>query len=53
MAHTLEYEDRHLYEKVIDRIVHKVDANGHPYMYKTLLVNEPMVIDDKYFARIE
>lgn len=53
MSPTLEHQERHLYVKVIDRILYKLDDMVRPYVHKILVVIEPMLIDDDYYARIE
>lgn len=53
MSPTLEHQERHLYVKVIDRILYKLDDMVRPYVHKILVVIEPMLIDDDYYARVE
>lgn len=53
MSPTLEHQERHLYVKVIDRIMYKLDDLVRPHVHKILVVIEPMLIDDDYYARIE
>lgn len=53
MSPTLEHQERHLYVKVIDRILYQLDDLVRPYVHKILVVIEPMLIDDDYYARIE
>jgi len=39
--------------KVIDRILYKLDDLVRPYVHKILVVIEPMLIDEDYYARVE
>lgn len=39
--------------KVIDRILYKLDDLVRPYVHKILVVIEPLLIDEDYYARIE
>lgn len=53
MEKTLEDQERHLLVKVIDRILYKLDELVRPYTHKILVVIEPLLIDQDYFARVE
>lgn len=53
MQPTLEDQERHLLVKVIDRILYKLDELVRPYVHKILVVIEPLLIDEDYFARVE
>lgn len=53
MSPTLEHQERHLYVKVIDKILYKLDDLVRPHVHKILIVIEPMLIDDDYYARVE
>ncbi len=53
MATSLEDQERHLIVKVIDRILHVLDDAVRPYVHKILVVVEPLLIDEDYYARIE
>ncbi|PWY99800.1 putative splicing factor 3b subunit 1 [Testicularia cyperi] len=53
MERTLEDQERHLLVKVIDRILYKLDDLVRPYVHKILVVIEPLLIDEDYYARIE
>ncbi|KAI0562254.1 splicing factor 3b subunit 1 SF3b1 [Gracilaria domingensis] len=53
MSPTLEHQERHLYVKVIDRILHKLRDLVRPHVRHILVVIEPMLIDDDYYARVE
>ena len=53
MSTTLEDYERHLLVKVIDRILHKLGDDIKPFVHKILVVIEPMLIDEDYFARVE
>eukprot|EP00743_Colponemidia_sp_Colp-15_P002757 GILK01002985.1.p1 GENE.GILK01002985.1~~GILK01002985.1.p1 ORF type:complete len:1205 (-),score=277.67 GILK01002985.1:164-3778(-) len=53
MSSTLEDQERHLLVKVIDRILYKLDDLVRPYVHKILVVIEPLLIDEDYYARVE
>ncbi|KAL9084543.1 MAG: hypothetical protein Q9159_005161 [Coniocarpon cinnabarinum] len=53
MEKTLEDQERHLLVKVIDRTLYKLDDLVRPYVHKILVVIEPLLIDQDYFARVE
>lgn len=53
MSPSLEDQERHLLVKVIDRVLFKLNDLVRPVAHKILVVIEPMLIDDDYFARIE
>merc|ERR1719355_300766 len=53
MSPTLEDQERHLLVKVIDRVLYKLDDMVRPYVHKILVVIEPLLIDEDYFARVE
>ncbi|ETV75167.1 hypothetical protein H257_10384 [Aphanomyces astaci] len=53
MAPTLEDQERHLLVKVIDRILYKLDDLVRPFVHKILVVIEPLLIDEDYYARVE
>lgn len=53
MSPTLEHQERHLYVKVIDKILYKLSDLIRPHVHKILVVIEPMLIDDDYYARVE
>ncbi|KAL1876381.1 hypothetical protein VTK73DRAFT_9396 [Phialemonium thermophilum] len=53
MEKTLEDQERHLLVKVIDRILYKLDDMVRPYVHKILVVIEPLLIDQDYYARVE
>ncbi|CAA6657017.1 unnamed protein product [Spirodela intermedia] len=50
---TLEDQERHLLVKVIDRVLYKLDELVRPYVHKILVVIEPLLIDEDYYARVE
>ncbi|KAF1780589.1 Armadillo-type fold [Phytophthora cactorum] len=50
---TLEDQERHLLVKVIDRVLYKLDDLVRPYVHKILVVIEPLLIDEDYYARVE
>ena len=53
MSPTLEDQERHLLVKVIDRILFRLDDMVRPYVHKILVVIEPLLIDEDYYARVE
>lgn len=53
MSPTLEDQERHLLVKVIDRIMFKLDDLVRPYAHKILVVIEPLLIDQDFYARVE
>ena len=53
MSPTLEDTERHLLVKVIDRILFRLDELVRPFVHKILVVIEPLLIDEDYYARIE
>jgi splicing factor 3B subunit 1 len=53
MSPTLEDQERHLLVKVIDRIMFKLDDLVRPFAHKILVVIEPLLIDEDYYARVE
>lgn len=46
-------QERHLLVKVIDRVLYKLDDLVRPYVHKILVVIEPLLIDEDYYARVE
>jgi splicing factor 3B subunit 1 len=53
MERSLEDQERHLLVKVIDRVLYKLDDLVRPYVHKILVVIEPLLIDQDYYARVE
>eukprot|EP00122_Pirum_gemmata_P004593 Pgem_evm1s4177 len=53
MTPTLEDQERHLLVKVIDRILYKLDDLVRNYVHKILVVIEPLLIVEDYYARVE
>lgn len=53
MSPSLEDQERHLLVKVIDRVLYKLDELVRPYVHKILVVIEPLLIDEDYYARVE
>ena len=53
MSPALEDQERHLLVKVIDRVLYKLDDLVRPFVHKILVVIEPLLIDEDYFARVE
>uniref|UniRef100_A0A182T461 Splicing factor 3B subunit 1 domain-containing protein n=1 Tax=Anopheles maculatus TaxID=74869 RepID=A0A182T461_9DIPT len=47
---TLEDHERHQLVKVIDRILFKLDNLVRPYVHGILIVIEPLLIDEDYYA---
>eukprot|EP00976_Prorocentrum_cordatum_P042057 851848-Prorocentrum_minimum.AAC.2 len=41
------------YQQVIDRILYKLDDLVRPFVHKILVVIEPLLIDEDYYARVE
>ena len=53
MVQSLEDQERHVIVKLIGRVLYKLDDQIRPFVYKILLVIEPMLIDQDYMTRIE
>lgn len=53
MSPTLEDQERHLLVKVIDRVLYKLGDLVRPFVHKILVVIEPLLIDEDYYARVE
>jgi splicing factor 3B subunit 1 len=53
MSTSLEDQERHLLVKVINRVLYKLDDLVRPYVHKILVVIEPLLIDEDYYARVE
>ncbi|OQN97262.1 hypothetical protein B0A48_16804 [Cryoendolithus antarcticus] len=53
MEKSLEDQERHLLVKVIDRVLYKLDELVRPYVHRILVVIEPLLIDQDYYARVE
>ena len=53
MSPSLEEQERHLLVKVIDRTLYKLDDLVRPYTHKILVVIEPLLIEEDYYARVE
>ncbi|KAF8695941.1 hypothetical protein HU200_036817 [Digitaria exilis] len=53
MQPTLEDQERHLLVKIIDRVLFKLDELVRPFVHKILVVIEPLLIDEDYYARVE
>ncbi|CAD8187639.1 unnamed protein product [Paramecium pentaurelia] len=53
MSPTLEDQERHLLVKVIDRVLFKLDDLVRPYVHKILVVIQPLLIHEDYYARVE
>ncbi|CAA0827509.1 splicing factor- putative [Striga hermonthica] len=52
MQPTLE-DQEHLLVKVIDRALYKLDELVRPYVHKILVVIEPLLIDEDYYACVK
>lgn len=50
---SLEDQERHLMVKIIDRILYKLDDLVRPWAHRILVVIEPLLIDDDFYARVE
>ena len=50
---TFEDQERYLLVKVIDRVLYKLDDLVRPYVKQILVVIQPLLIDEDYYARIE
>eukprot|EP00172_Hildenbrandia_rubra_P002139 Plantae.Rhodophyta-Hildenbrandia_rubra.ctg2816.p1 GENE.Plantae.Rhodophyta-Hildenbrandia_rubra.ctg2816~~Plantae.Rhodophyta-Hildenbrandia_rubra.ctg2816.p1 ORF type:complete len:1235 (+),score=221.06 Plantae.Rhodophyta-Hildenbrandia_rubra.ctg2816:2904-6608(+) len=50
MKRTLDDQERHLYVKVIDRILYKLNDLVRPHVRKVLAAVGPMLIDQDYYA---
>ena len=53
MSPTLDDQERHLLVKVIDRVLYKLDDLVRPFVHRILVVIEPLLIDEDYYARVE
>lgn len=53
MSPALEDVERHLLVKVIDRLLFKLEDAVRPYVHKILVVIEPLLIDEDFYARQE
>lgn len=53
MTPQLEDQERHLMVKVIDRVLYKLDDMVRPFVHNILVVIEPLLIDEDYYARVE
>lgn len=53
MSPALEDTERHLLVKVIDRLLFKLETAVRPYVHKILVVIEPLLIDEDFYARQE
>ena len=53
MSQTLDPQQRHLLVKVVDRVLYKLQDLVRPYVHKILVVIEPMLVDEDYYARVE
>lgn len=52
MKPSLEDEERHFLVKVMDRVLYILDELVRPYVHKILVVTQPLLIDEDYYARV-
>ena len=50
---TLEDQEQHPLVKVIGRVLYKLDDLIRPYVHKILVVIEPLLINEDYYAHVE
>ncbi|KAJ1604591.1 splicing factor 3B subunit1-like HEAT repeat-containing protein, partial [Cryptosporidium canis] len=53
MQSTLEEQERHILVKTLDRVLQRLGSRVKPFVHKILVVIEPMLIDQDYYARQE
>ncbi|KAK8934919.1 hypothetical protein KSP39_PZI014446 [Platanthera zijinensis] len=53
MLPTLGDQERHLLVNVIDRVLYKLGELVRPFVHIILVVTEPLLIDEDYYARFE
>ncbi|KAH7647210.1 splicing factor [Cryptosporidium bovis] len=53
MQSTLEEHERHVLVKTMDRLLQRLGEKVRPFVHKILVVIEPMLIDQDYYARME
>ncbi|KAH8738793.1 splicing factor 3B subunit1-like HEAT repeat containing protein [Cryptosporidium ryanae] len=53
MQSTLEEQERHVLVKTMDRLLQRLGEKARPFVHKILVVIEPMLIDQDYYARME
>ena len=53
MSPTLEEQERHFLVKAIDKVLYRLGGEIRPFVHKILVVIEPMLIDEDYYARAE
>ncbi|PVU85194.1 hypothetical protein BB560_006673 [Smittium megazygosporum] len=53
MAPSLDDQERHVLVKVIDRVLYRLGDLVRPFTHKILVVIEPLLIDEDYYARVE
>ncbi|KAK6997399.1 U2 snRNP component prp10 [Favolaschia claudopus] len=53
MERALEDQERHLLVKVVDRVLWKLDDMVRPYVHRILVVIQPLLIDEDFYARAE
>eukprot|EP00963_Diacronema_lutheri_P009986 scaffold944_cov333-Pavlova_lutheri.AAC.2 len=53
MDPALEEHERHLLVKVVDRVLLRLDELVRPFVHQILVVIEPLLIDEDYYARVE
>ncbi|KAK7033247.1 putative splicing factor 3b subunit 1 [Favolaschia claudopus] len=53
MERASEDHERHLLVKVLDRVLWKLDDMVRPYIHRILVVIQPLLIDEDFYARAE
>ena len=53
MSATIDDQERHILVKLIDRLLLKLQDQVRPFVHKILVVIEPLLIDEDYYARLE
>ncbi|KAK6589803.1 splicing factor [Cryptosporidium xiaoi] len=53
MQSTLEEHERHVLVKTMDKLLQRLGEKVRPFVHKILVVIEPMLIDQDYYARME
>ncbi|KAJ7067080.1 armadillo-type protein [Mycena amicta] len=53
MERSIGDQERHLLVKVIERILFQLDDLVRPFVHKILVVIQPLLIDEDYYARVE
>ncbi|KAJ7227323.1 armadillo-type protein [Mycena pura] len=53
MERSLDDQERHLLVKVVDRVLFQLDDLVRPFAHKILVVIQPLLLDEDYYARAE